>query len=114
MRADSIVTADPPTRLLGIKEVRALTGVSIDTIYRWGREGKFPVRIEIGERCSRWREDEIRAWIEARSAERDGQYGPATTTSVSPQTAPAAAPPRRRGRPAEAERVARRATGGAR
>ena len=29
-------------RLLSLRKVRALTGVSADTIYRWGREGRFP------------------------------------------------------------------------
>ena len=57
-------------RLLSLGEVRALTGVSADTIYRWGREGRFPRRIDISERCSRWREDEIAAWLEERSSER--------------------------------------------
>ena len=70
MSMNRTVPAAPPTKLLRMQEVRALTGVSVDTIYRWGREGKFPRHIEIGERCSRWREDEIAAWIAARSSER--------------------------------------------
>jgi prophage regulatory protein len=70
MRTNRTVPAAPPTKLLSMKEVRALTGVSVDTIYRWGREGKFPRHIAIGERCSRWREDEIAAWIAGRSSER--------------------------------------------
>jgi predicted DNA-binding transcriptional regulator AlpA len=52
-------------------EVLNLVGYkSPDTIYRLEREGKFPQRVELSERASRWREDEIAAWIEARSAER--------------------------------------------
>ncbi len=62
-----------PTRLLRLPEVMHLTGYSRDSIYRLGRDGKFPKRIDLSERASRWREDEVRAWIEARTAERDGQ-----------------------------------------
>lgn len=61
----------PPTRLLRLRDVMQLTGYSRDTIYRLGRTGKFPRRIELSERASRWREDELFAWIEARTAERD-------------------------------------------
>ena len=76
-------------RLLSLGEVRALTGVSADTIYRWGREGRFPRRIDISERCSRWREDEIAAWVEERSSERprcasgDAESSVLTTTGAS-------------------------------
>lgn len=59
------------TRLLRLPEVTRLTGYSRDSIYRLAREGKFPRRIELSDRASRWREDEILAWIEARTAERD-------------------------------------------
>lgn len=60
-----------PTRLLRLPEVTRLTGYSRDSVYRLAREGKFPRRIALSERASRWREDEILAWIEARTAERD-------------------------------------------
>lgn len=60
-----------PTRLLRMPEVLSLTGYrSPDTIYRLEREGKFPHRVELSDRASRWREDEIANWIEARSSER--------------------------------------------
>lgn len=60
-----------PTRLLSMRAVLALTGFkSPDTVYRLEREGKFPRHLKISERASRWREDEVTAWIEARSAER--------------------------------------------
>lgn len=58
------------TRLLKLPEVLRLTGYSRDTIYRLGRLGKFPQRVELSDRASRWREDEIQQWIEARTAER--------------------------------------------
>jgi prophage regulatory protein len=59
-----------PTRLLRLPEVIRLTGYSRDSIYRLAREGKFPQRIELSERASRWREDEIAKWIEQHSAAR--------------------------------------------
>jgi prophage regulatory protein len=59
-----------PVRLLRLPEVMRLTGYSRDTIYRLGREKKFPQRIELSERASRWREDEITEWIERHSAAR--------------------------------------------
>lgn len=59
-----------PTRLLKLPEVIRLTGYSRDSVYRLAKLGKFPQRIELSERASRWREDEIQAWIEQRSAAR--------------------------------------------
>ncbi len=63
-----------PTRLLRMPEVLSLTGYrSPDTIYRLERAGKFPHRVELSVRASRWREDEITEWIERHSAaRRDG------------------------------------------
>lgn len=60
-----------PTRLLRLPEVLKLTGYSRDSIYRLAREGKFPKRIDLSDRASRWREDEVAEWIEARCAERN-------------------------------------------
>jgi prophage regulatory protein len=57
-------------RLLRLAEVSTITGYSRDTIYRLGRLNRFPRRILVSDRAARWREDEIREWIEARSAER--------------------------------------------
>lgn len=59
-----------PTRLLRLPEVISLTGLSRDSIYRLIREGSFPRHIKVAERASRWREDELAAWIAQRSAAR--------------------------------------------
>lgn len=53
-------------RLLRLREVRALVGLSHDAIYRLAREGRFPQPRKLSDRASAWREDEIRAWIESR------------------------------------------------
>lgn len=71
MSRKTTTPALPPTRLLRLPEVLHLTGYSRDSIYRLGREGAFPRRIELSDRASRWREDEVLAWIAARTAERD-------------------------------------------
>lgn len=62
------MSADTPAlpRLLRLREVRALVGLSHDAIYRLAREGRFPPPRKLSDRASAWREDEIRAWIESR------------------------------------------------
>lgn len=57
-------------RLLRLPQVIELTGYSRDSVYRLAREGKFPRRVELSDRASRWSEREILEWIEARKAER--------------------------------------------
>ena len=64
-------------RLIKLPEVIRLTGYSRDSVYRLGKEGKFPRRVELSDRASRWREDEILAWIAERTAERDAAAGQA-------------------------------------
>jgi prophage regulatory protein len=59
-----------PTRFLKLPEVCRLTGYSRDSVYRLAREGKFPQRVELSDRASRWVEEEILNWMEQRSAER--------------------------------------------
>ena len=59
-------------------EVEAATGLSRSSIYRLVAAGEFPRPILLGSRAARsrsvgWRADEIAAWIEQRTAERDGK-----------------------------------------
>ena len=85
----STAPSAPPARprLLRLPEVLHLTGYGRDSIYRLGRVGKFPQRVNLSARAARWREDEIVAWIEERSAERGGQRGPSQppTNEMPPQ-----------------------------
>ena len=53
-------------RLLRLREVIALTGLSRSTIYRKMRDGTFPDALKIGARAVRWLESEIQAWLAAR------------------------------------------------
>ena len=50
-------------RLLTKAEVLELTGFSYSSIWAWMRSGKFPRSLAVSGRV-RWREREIRAWLE--------------------------------------------------
>ena len=54
-------------------EVEAATGLSRSSLYRLAAAGEFPRPIRLGPRAVGWRADEIAAWIEQRTAERDGK-----------------------------------------
>lgn len=56
------------TRMLRLRQVEELSGLRRDSIYRLGKTGKFPQRVKVSERASRWREDEILAWLGERTA----------------------------------------------
>ena len=55
--------------LLRVAEVSERVGIKRAMIYALMAEGRFPRPVKIGF-ASRWRSDEIAAWIDARSAER--------------------------------------------
>ena len=52
-------------RLLKIAEVQELTRLSRSTIYKKVAEGVLPAPVRLSLRCSRWRESELQAAIEA-------------------------------------------------
>ena len=58
-------------RLLNAKEVCRLAGVSIPTLYRLAKAGRFPRPLRVGPQVSRWRSDEIEAHLDRLTAERD-------------------------------------------
>lgn len=49
-------------RFLRIGKVLELTGLSRTTLYRKVRGGTFPRQIPLSERCTGWRESEVREW----------------------------------------------------
>ena len=61
---------DEQLRLLTAKEVCRLASISNATLYRLIKAGTIPKPLKIGPQVTRFRADEIAAWIEARSAER--------------------------------------------
>ena len=52
--------------LLTRREVERRTGLSRSTLYRKMRDGSFPVPLKISERAVRWRESDIRAYVDSR------------------------------------------------
>jgi prophage regulatory protein len=64
----------PTTRLIRIREVMNLVGLSKSHIYYLAAQGKFPKRVSLvpGGTSVAWLHDEIIDWLEGRVAERDG------------------------------------------
>lgn len=55
----------PETGFLRLPEVLRLYPVSRSTWWAGVRAGRYPQRVKIGERCTAWRAEDIRALIEA-------------------------------------------------
>lgn len=52
----------PPKQLLDVQEVKALTGFSVTTIYKYVKNGTFPQPKKVG-RSTRWRLADVQAFI---------------------------------------------------
>ncbi len=52
-------------RILRIKEVTRLTGLSESTIYAMVEVGTFPKPIRLGKRSVGWRASDVYAWLQA-------------------------------------------------
>ena len=59
-------------KLMTINEVAARLTINRATIYDWIKAGRFPAPIRLGERASRWPEDEVEAWLVAQPRELAG------------------------------------------
>lgn len=58
---------NPGLRLLSVRQVAEVFGVSVATIWRWTAGGAIPTPIKIGG-STRWRRDEIEAVLSATEA----------------------------------------------
>ncbi len=58
-------------KFLRLHHVKAMTGLSRSTIYRYAKQGIFPVPAKVGLRSIAWVEAEVLAWIAERISERD-------------------------------------------
>lgn len=58
-------------RLIRLKEVIELTGLSRSCIYKYIEEGRFPRSVPLGGRSVGWVESEIHNWIQSAIARRD-------------------------------------------
>jgi prophage regulatory protein len=56
--------AAPTPRILRIKAVLALTGLTRSPLYRKMDAGTFPKNTRIGTRCVGWRESAISEWLD--------------------------------------------------
>lgn len=59
------------TKLIRLKAVQALTGLSKSSIYDFMNAGTFPKSVSLGCRAVAWSETEIQEWIEAKLAQRN-------------------------------------------
>jgi len=53
-------------RLLRLREVIAITGISRMSIYRYERSGNFPRRRRVGTNTVAWLDEDIAAWMSSR------------------------------------------------
>ncbi len=55
-------------RIMRLTEVKAVTGLSKTTIYRFEKEGRFPSRVSLGERSVGWFEDDVETFLSSLKA----------------------------------------------
>jgi prophage regulatory protein len=98
MDKDTSRNPEPNARLLRVKDVCQLTGLSRTGIHRLVKLGEFPQPVKLTERSVFWFDDEVAGWI-ARLRELRGQKRPPPIAA--PIAPPPDAPPakRPRGRP---------------
>jgi prophage regulatory protein len=60
-------------RIMRLNEVKAVTGLSKTTIYRFEKEGRFPLRVSLGERSVGWFEDDIEGFLMSLKAQSSGE-----------------------------------------
>jgi prophage regulatory protein len=70
-------------RLIRLREVERLTGLSKSSVYRLEATRNFPARVKLSVRASAWREIEVREWMDSRLR--------ATSRPISPGELPAIA-----------------------
>ena len=58
------------TRILKWKDLAPIVGLCRATLWRMEKDGDFPKRIRISERCVGWLEHEVEAWLDERMANR--------------------------------------------
>ncbi len=59
-------------RIMRLSEVKAVTGLSKTTIYRFEKEGRFPSRVSLGERSVGWFEDDMEGFLMSLRQAADG------------------------------------------
>lgn len=59
------MTAKAPSKLLRIREVQQVSGLTESTIYQGMRRQTFPSSIALGGRSVAWRAADVQAWLDA-------------------------------------------------
>ena len=70
-------------RLLKLKDVIELSGLSRSSVYALAQHNKFPKPLKLSERSSAWVEDEIKKWIAERIKARNQLNGVASKRRMS-------------------------------
>lgn len=50
-------------KMLRLRDVIEMAGISKTEVYRRMAKGAFPTQYKLGERCARWKQSEVQAWI---------------------------------------------------
>lgn len=58
-------------KLIRLKEVIKLTGLSRSSVYKYVSENGFPAQVPLGGRAVAWVESEVLDWVKQRIALRD-------------------------------------------
>ena len=58
----------PSAGFLRDKQVLAFVPVCRATLWSWTKEGRFPKPVKLGPRTTAWRAEDVREWMEGRTA----------------------------------------------
>ncbi|RZQ02769.1 AlpA family transcriptional regulator [Vibrio vulnificus] len=58
-------------KVIRLKEVMALTGLSKSSIYRFSESNDFPKSVPLGARSVGWIESEVNQWLERKISSRE-------------------------------------------
>ena len=61
------------SQIIRLKQVKAMTGLSRTTIYRFMSINEFPKQIKLGPKSSGWLIDEVNEWIKRQIQIRDNR-----------------------------------------
>jgi len=56
-------------RLIRARELQKLLQVSRVSLWRWGRDGSFPLPINLSNRSIAWKMSEIEDWVNSKTKE---------------------------------------------
>lgn len=65
----------PADRLIKIREVLQICGLSRSALYASIKKSEFPAQVKLSKRSSAWVLNEVVAWVQARTKERDSFSG---------------------------------------